>query len=98
MKAVIITGAGGTKVLAIEKAPQPEPSPSEVLVRVMASALNRADILQRQGKYPPPQDAPQHIPGMEFAGVVAAMGERARLWQAGQRVFGITGGGAHAEY
>src|SRR3982074_373982 len=98
MKAVIITAAGGLEVLAIQDVPQPEPGPSEVLVRVMASALNRADLLQRQGKYPPPADAPQDIPRMEFAGAVAALGEKARLWRVGQRVFGITGGGAHAEY
>src|SRR5947209_11362814 len=98
MKAVINTGAGGLEVLSLQEVPQPAPSPSEVLVRVIASALNRADLLQRQGKYPAPPDAPQQIPGMEFAGEVAAVGEKARLWQVGQRVFGITGGGAHAEY
>jgi putative PIG3 family NAD(P)H quinone oxidoreductase len=98
MKAVIHTSAGGLEVLAIEDVPQPEPGPSEVLVRVRASALNRADILQRQGKYPAPADAPQQIPGIEFAGEVAALGDKARLWRVGQRVFGITGGGAHAEY
>ena len=98
MKAVINTGAGGLEVLAVQEVPEPAPSPSEVLVRVIASALNRADLLQRQGKYPAPPDAPQQIPGMEFTGEVAAVGERARLWRVGQRVFGITGGGAHAEY
>src|SRR5438067_1236153 len=91
MKAVNITKAGGPEVLAIQDVPRPEPAAGEVLVRVMASALNRADVLQRQGKYPAPPDAPKDIPGIEFAGEVAAMGEKARLWRVGQRVFGITG-------
>src|SRR4051812_15799791 len=98
MKAVINTGAGGPETLAVWDVPEPKPAPTEVLVRVMASALNRADILQREGKYPAPPDSPQQIPGLEFAGEVAALGERAQMWRVGQRVFGITGGGAHAEY
>ena len=98
MKAVIISGAGGTEVLHIQDVPEPSPGPNEVLVRVIASALNRADILQREGKYPPPPDAPQQIPGMEFAGVVSSLGEKAHMWRVGQRVFGIVAGGAHAEY
>ncbi|HVG91279.1 MAG TPA: NAD(P)H-quinone oxidoreductase, partial [Alphaproteobacteria bacterium] len=69
-----------------------------VLVRVRASSLNRADLLQRQGKYPPPPGFPAEIPGMEFAGEVAEVGSSVRLWKPGQRVFGLTGGGAHAEY
>ena len=63
-----------------------------------ASALNRADLLQRQGKYPAPADSPQNIPGIEFAGVIAATGAKSKLWRAGQRIFGIAGGGAHAEF
>jgi putative PIG3 family NAD(P)H quinone oxidoreductase len=69
-----------------------------VLVRVRASSLNRADLLQRQGKYPPPPGFPAEIPGMEFAGQVAEVGSSVRRWKPGQRVFGLTGGGAHAEY
>jgi len=69
-----------------------------VLVRVRASSLNRADLLQRQGKYPPPPGFPAEIPGMEFAGEVAEVGSSVRRWKPGQRVFGLIGGGGHAEY
>ena len=98
MRAVIITRPGGPEGLEIREIEKPRPGPGEVLVRVQASALNRADVLQRQGRYPAPAGAPQDIPGLEFAGEVAALGERAARWRAGQRVFGITAGGAHAEY
>lgn len=98
MKAVINSGAGGPEVLQLRDVAKPDPAPSEVLVAVKASALNRADLLQRQGKYPAPSDSPQDIPGMEFAGEVTAVGQRSSRWRIGQRVFGITGGGAHAEF
>jgi len=67
-------------------------------VRVRASALNRADLLQRRGNYPAPAGAPVDIPGIEFAGEVAALGPGAREWREGDRVYGLVGGGAHAEY
>lgn len=98
MRAAIITKPGGPEVLEVREVDRPEPAPAEILVRVRASALNRADLLQREGRYPPPEDAPADIPGIEFAGEVAAVGSAARLWREGQRVFGIAGGGAHAEY
>ena len=98
MKAVIITRPGGAEVLEIREVEAPAPAAGEVLVRVRASALNRADLLQRQGRYPAPPGSPPDIPGIEFAGEVAATGRDARRWKAGQRVFGIIGGGAHAEY
>lgn len=98
MRAVVIRGAGGPEVLNIAEVPRPEPGPEDVLVRVYASALNRADLLQRQGKYPAPPGWPSDIPGLEFAGEVAACGPRARAWKKGQRVFGLVGGGAHAEF
>jgi NADPH2:quinone reductase len=85
-------------VLELREMPQPEPGPDEVLVRVRASALNRADLLQREGRYPAPPGSPQEIPGIEFAGEVVGAGRRAAAWQVGRRVFGITGGGAHAQY
>ncbi|HLM54867.1 MAG TPA: NAD(P)H-quinone oxidoreductase, partial [Pyrinomonadaceae bacterium] len=69
-----------------------------VRVRVRAAGLNRADLLQRRGHYPAPPGAPRDIPGLEFAGEVEQPGEDARAWKAGQRVFGITAGGAQAEY
>jgi len=98
MKAAIITRPGGPEVLEVREVPQPKPATGQVLVRVRASALNRADLLQRAGRYPAPPGFPQEIPGIEFAGEVAGGGPDARLWKPGQRVFGITGGGAHAEY
>src|SRR5437870_13850736 len=98
MKAVVNAAAGGPEVLQIQDVEKPVPAPAEVLIEVKASALNRADLLQRQGKYPAPPDSPQDIPGIEFAGVVSAAGPKARLWRVGQRVFGIAGGGAHAEF
>jgi NADPH:quinone reductase-like Zn-dependent oxidoreductase len=69
-----------------------------VLIRVRASALNRADLLQRQGLYPAPPGWPADIPGMEFAGEVAALGAGVTTWREGDRVFGIVGGGGNAEY
>src|SRR5438874_173783 len=98
MRAVVITKPGGPEVLELQQVETPPPGPGEVLVRVHASALNRADVLQRQGRYPAPPGAPQNIPGLEFGGEVAAVGEGATRWRAGQRVFGITAGGGHAEY
>lgn len=76
----------------------PSPTGTQVLVSVRASALNRADLLQRKGLYPAPAGYSQEIPGLEFAGEVAATGESVTKFQTGQRVFGITGGGAQAEF
>ena len=98
MKAATITKAGGPEVLEVRDVPQPKPAADQVLVRVRASALNRADLLQRQGRYPAPPGSPADIPGLEFAGEVAECGPDARLWQPGARVFGLVGGGAQAEY
>lgn len=98
MRAVVITAPGGPDVLRIEQRPVPVPRPGEVLVRIHGSAMNRADILQRQGRYPPPPGAPADVPGMELAGVVAAHGPEARRWAVGTRVFGLVPGGAHADY
>lgn len=98
MKAIVITRPGGPDVLATEDRPVPQPGPGEIRVRVHASALNRADVLQRRGSYPAPPGAPADIPGLEFAGEVDAVGEGAGLWAVGNRVMGIVGGGGHAEY
>lgn len=98
MQAVWISAFGGPEVLEIRTVGKPLLNDDHVLVRVRASSLNRADLLQRQGKYPPPPGFPAEIPGMEFAGEVAEVGSSVRLWKPGQRVFGLTGGGAHAEY
>jgi NADPH2:quinone reductase len=98
MRAVVIRAFGGPEVLELREVPRPSPSHDQVLVRVHATALNRADVLQRQGRYPAPPGAPADIPGMEFAGEVAELGEGASRWKVGQRVFGIVGGGGYAEY
>jgi putative PIG3 family NAD(P)H quinone oxidoreductase len=98
MRAVVIAKPGGVEVLELRDVPRPSPSAAQVLVRVHAAALNRADILQREGRYPAPADSPADIPGMEFAGEVAELGAGATRWKVGQRVFGIVGGGAYAEY
>ncbi len=98
MKAVVITRFGGPDVLEIQNVPKPQPGPDEVLVQVRSTALNRADLLQRLGRYTAPPDAPQNIPGLEFAGEVAELGTKAHRWNTGDRVMGIVGGGAHAEF
>jgi putative PIG3 family NAD(P)H quinone oxidoreductase len=81
----------------IEEHPDPEPGLGEVLVRVHAAGLNGADMMQRRGLYPAPAGSPQDIPGMEFSGVVAALGPGATRFATGERVMGIVGGGAQAE-
>lgn len=98
MRALVITKPGGPEVLSLEERPVPQPGPGEIRVRVHASALNRADLLQRRGSYPAPPGAPADIPGLEYAGEVDAVGEGAGLWAVGNRVMGIVGGGGHAEY
>jgi len=98
MKAAVITRFGGPEVLEIQDVPAPQPGPEEVLVHVRSSALNRADLLQRRGGYAAPPDAPQNIPGLEFAGEVAELGASANRRRTGDRVMGIVGGGAHAEF
>jgi putative PIG3 family NAD(P)H quinone oxidoreductase len=99
MKAVVITKPGGVEVLELRDVEQPpEPTADRVRVRIFASALNRADVLQRMGKYPAPAGAPRDIPGLEFAGEVAQIGSEVSQWRSGDRVFGLCGGGAHAEY
>ncbi|HKD78615.1 MAG TPA: NAD(P)H-quinone oxidoreductase [Candidatus Angelobacter sp.] len=98
MRAVWISRFGGPEVLEIREVAKPSFNDEQVLVRVRASSLNRADLLQRQGKYPPPPGFPAEIPGIEFAGEVADVGASVRRWKPGQRVFGLIGGGAHADY
>jgi putative PIG3 family NAD(P)H quinone oxidoreductase len=96
MRAVVITGYGGPEVLQVMEVPEPLPGPGEVLVDVVSSALNRADLLQRMGLYPGPQ-MEHEVPGLEFAGRVSAVGEGVTRWSEGNEVMGITGGAAHAE-
>ena len=98
MQAVWISKFGGPEVLEIRTVGKPAIHNDQVLVRVRATSINRADLLQRQGKYPPPPGFPVEIPGMEFAGEVEEVGAAVRLWKPGQRVFGLIGGGAYAQY
>ena len=98
MKAVIITRPGGPEVLEIQERPKPEPGVGQIRVRVRASALNRADLMQREGNYPVPPGVPADMAGMEYAGEVDAVGASATLWKLGDRVMGIIGGAGHAEY
>jgi NADPH:quinone reductase-like Zn-dependent oxidoreductase len=97
MRALTITRPGGPEVLELCDVPDPVFGPEEVLVRVRASALNRADLLQRRGLYPAPPGAPADIPGLEFAGEIAACGELVTSLQPGDRVMGIVGGGGQAQ-
>ncbi len=98
MKAVVIARPGGPEVLEIREVATPEPVGDWVRVRVRAAGLNRADLSQRQGHYPAPAGVPADIPGMEFAGEVDGIGPLVTAWKSGQRVMGIVGGGAQAEY
>lgn len=98
MRAVVITRPGGPDVLAMRDVPTPVPAPRELLVRVHATALNRADLLQRRGRYQAPPGAVADVPGLEYAGVVEAIGDDVRDWTAGARVMGLIGGGGYAEY
>lgn len=97
MRAVVVTEYGGPEVLTLTEVPDPTPGPDEILVRVAHTAINRADTLQRMGAYPDPQRREHEIPGLEFAGVVEAVGDRVTLWQPGDRVMGIEAGACYAE-
>src|SRR5919109_2968899 len=98
MKAVILSGAGGPEVLSIGDVPRPEVKPGYIRVRVRAAGLNRADLLQRQGRYPAPPGWPADIPGLEYAGEVESLGSGVKRWKLGDRVMGLVGGAAHAEF
>jgi putative PIG3 family NAD(P)H quinone oxidoreductase len=93
MIAVTFHGAGGPEVMAVDERPDPVPQSSEVLVRATHAALNPADVAQRAGNYPAPPGSPADIPGLEVAGTVIACGEAVTAWRAGDRVFGLVGGG-----
>ena len=97
MKVVEISEPGPPEVLRLAHRPDPEPSPGEVLVRVRASGLNRADLLQRRGKYPPPPGFPPEVPGLEIAGEVVRVGAGVARRAVGDRVMAIVGGGGYAE-
>ena len=97
MRAIVIREPGGPEVLELRDVPTPTPQRGEARVRVRATAVNRADLLQRMGAYPAPSDSPRDIPGLELAGEVDAVGEGVTAVKVGDRVFGLAGGGAYAE-
>ena len=98
MKAIVITTPGGPEVLQIQEIPDPIAGPDDLLVRVRATALNRADLQQRRGSYPQPGPKPAHdVPGLEFAGEVLSVGDRVMGFAVGDRVMGLLAGGGYAE-
>ncbi len=97
MTAIGIRAPGGPEVLVPEDRPMPVPAAGEILVKVAAAGVNRPDVMQRQGLYPPPKGAPD-IPGLEIAGEVAALGADARRWKVGDRVSALVVGGGYAEF
>lgn len=97
MRAVVLRTKGGPEVLTIEDVDDPVAGDDEVLIDVAATAINRADLLQRMGLYPDPRGRQPEIPGLEFAGVVAAVGRRVTMWRPGDRVMGIEAGGGYAQ-
>jgi len=97
VKAVVIARAGGPEALELREVPAARPGVREILVRVRAAGVNRADILQRMGLYPPPPGATADVPGLEYAGEVAELGVGASAWNVGDRVMGLVPAGAYAE-
>jgi putative PIG3 family NAD(P)H quinone oxidoreductase len=97
MRAVLMTGFGGPEVLELGEAPRPEPGPGQVLIRIAATSVNRADLQQRSGNYAPPPGESE-ILGLECAGVIEALGPEVTGWRVGERVMTLLGGGGYAEY
>src|SRR3954466_10386360 len=95
MRAVTASGTGGPDVLSVTDVPDPEPGPGEVLLDVAAAGVNRADLLQRQGHYPPPPGA-SDILGLECSGRIAALGAGVEGFSAGQEVCALLAGGGYA--
>ena len=97
MTAIVIRTPGGPEVLVPEQRPVPQPGEGEVLVKVAAAGVNRPDVMQRKGLYPPPKGATD-IPGLEIAGEVVALGPGVTRWKVGDRVMALVVGGGYAEY
>jgi putative PIG3 family NAD(P)H quinone oxidoreductase len=97
MTAIAIRAPGGPEVLVPEERPLPVPGQGEILVKVAAAGVNRPDVMQRQGLYPPPKGAPD-IPGLEIAGEVAALGAGVTRWKIGDKVMALVVGGGYADY
>jgi len=98
MRAIVITQPGGPDVLQVRERPLPEVGEGEVLIRVKAAGINRPDIFQREGNYPPPPGVPSDIPGLEVAGIVERCGAGVIRWQPGDQVCALAAGGGYAEY
>lgn len=98
MRAVVITKYGDPDVLSIKEVEKPTPKHDEILVKVRATSLNRADLMQRRGLYPDPFPGAHDIPGLEFSGTVELCGDLVTTWKEGDEVMGIVSGGAYAEY
>jgi NADPH2:quinone reductase len=98
MKAIVITQPGGPEVLQLQERPIPAYSAGEVLVKVHAAGINRPDIYQRKGNYPPPPGAPADIPGLEIAGTIVEVGADVTRWKTGDKVCALVMGGGYAEY
>jgi len=98
MKAIIITQPGAPEVLQLAERPKPTFTADEVLVKVSAAGVNRPDVFQRKGNYPPPAGAPQDIPGLEIAGTVVEVGANITRWKVGDKVCALVIGGGYAEY
>jgi putative PIG3 family NAD(P)H quinone oxidoreductase len=97
MKAVLLDGFGGLEVLKVGEVDKPTPKAGEVLIKVAATSINRPDLVQREGKYPPPP-GDSEILGLEVAGTIAELGAGVSGWQVGDRVITLVGGGGYAEY
>ncbi|CAM8934128.1 hypothetical protein QQ045_014752 [Rhodiola kirilowii] len=96
MKAIVITSAGGPEVLQLQEVDDPQLQDDEVLIKVEATALNRADTLQRKGSYPPPKGASPY-PGLECSGTIEAVGQNVSRWKIGDQVCALLSGGGYAE-
>ncbi len=96
MRAVVVTEPGEPEVLEVQEVPDPHPGAGEVLIKVAATGINRADLLQRQGNYPPPHGAPPYL-GMECSGIIAELGDGVTGWSMGDQVCALLAGGGYAE-
>src|SRR5436189_2942646 len=97
MIAIAISRPGGPDVLRPIELPVPQPGETDVLIKIAAAGVNRPDLMQREGKYPPPPGA-SDIPGLEVAGTVASCGSAVERWHPGDRVCALVAGGGYAEY
>ena len=97
MKAVLLNGFGGLEVLSVGEVATPTPADNQVLIKVMATSINRPDLVQRAGKYPPPP-GDSEILGLEVSGVIEELGPGVTGWRKGDRVISLVGGGGYAEY